>query len=242
MAFTRSEARLTAAREELPKDAEKLPERTQRAMRAAAELEAEYRNRVREGERLQTQLEERGGEGLYAKEMELQDALEVARARAAELRREGLGSRLLCELIERREQKSIHAVLHPLEDRLTETFAALTGVVGRRVWFDEHLAVLGIGARREELIPFEDLSRGARELLLLALRAAIALQLAETDGEQCLVLDDVLTHTDAVRHENVLDFLQTLATRIQVILLTCHGERYRGVGHAVPIGEEPSML
>ncbi len=93
----------------------------------------------------------------------------------------------------------------------------------------------GVGARAEELISFENLSRGAREQMLLALRAAIALQVAATEGPQCLVLDDVLVHTDAGRHENVLDFLQSLSSQVQILLLTCHGERYRGLGHAVPV-------
>ncbi len=233
--FTRAEARLAMARRDLPPQAETLLERATHAARAATEAEAGLQQKQREADRLKTQLEERGGEGLYARTAEAEGRLETATALAARLRREGLAARLVHELILRREKASIRAVLSPLEERLTQTFAALTGVPGRRVWFDEHLAVRGIGARPEELITFENLSRGAREQLLLALRAAIALQVAATDGPQCLVLDDVLVHTDAARHENVLNFLQSLSSQVQVLLLTCHGERYRGVGHAVEV-------
>jgi uncharacterized protein YhaN len=82
------------------------------------------------------------------------------------------------------------------------------------------------------LILFPDLSRGAREQLLLALRAAIALELAKKEPP-CLVLDDVLVHTDPVRQRNVLDYLETLSQQVQIVILTCHEERYRGVGQAL---------
>lgn len=233
--FIRAEARLATARRDLPPQAESLTERATRAARAAAEVEAELLRKQREVDRLKTLLEERGGEGLYARIADAEERVAAASSLAQRLRREGLAARLLGELIQRREQASIRAVLSPLEERLTQTFAALTGVAGRRVWFDEHLAVKGVGARAEELIPFENLSRGAREQLLLALRAAIALEVTAAEGPQCLVLDDVLVHTDARRHENVLDFLQSLSSQVQVLLLTCHGERYRGLGHVVPV-------
>ncbi|HEV7401697.1 MAG TPA: hypothetical protein VGO11_02180 [Chthoniobacteraceae bacterium] len=233
--FTRAEARLATARRDLPPQAESLAERATRAARAAAEVEAELQRKQRAADRLKTLLEERGGDGLYARVAEAEERLETAQSLAGRLRREGLAARLVRELIQRREESSIRAVLSPLEDRLTQTFAALTGIPGRRVWFDEHLAVKGVGPRPEELIAFENLSRGAREQMLLALRVAIALQVAADDGPQCLVLDDVLVHTDATRHENVLDFLQSLSSQVQIVLLTCHGERYRGLGHVVPV-------
>lgn len=232
--LVRAEARRTVAQRALPEHAEKLPERTARAARAAQEIEAEYQRLLQEHGRLRTLLEERGGEGLFTRLQEAEEQLEAAQREAEALRRDGLGARLLVELIQRREQQSIQAVLRPLEDRLTAAFASLTGEAKRRVWFDEHLAILGVGSRREELTPFESMSRGAREQLLLALRAAIALEVA-TDDPPCLVLDDVLVHTDAARHENVLEFLQQLASTVQIILLTCHAERYRGFGTPIPI-------
>jgi uncharacterized protein YhaN len=143
-----------------------------------------------------------------------------------------MAARLAAELIHQRERTAVRTVLKPLEDRLTEVFTGLTGVGSRRVWFDETLQVRGVGLREEELVGFEQLSRGAREQLLLALRAAIALELA-AEGPQCLVLDDVLVHTDAVRHQNVLDYLEQLSGSVQVLLLTCHAERYRGLGHVL---------
>ncbi|MGB8481300.1 MAG: metallophosphoesterase [Acidobacteriaceae bacterium] len=52
---------------------------------------------------------------------------------------------------------------------------------------------------------------------------------------QSLILDDVLVNTDPIRQERVLDLLQNAARDIQILVLTCHPDRYRGVGSAVTI-------
>ncbi len=111
--FTRAEARLAMARRDLPPQAETLAERATRAARAAAEVEAELQRKQREADRLKTLLEERGGEGLYARVAEAEERLEAAASLAERLRRDGLAARLVRELIQRREQASIRAVLEP---------------------------------------------------------------------------------------------------------------------------------
>jgi uncharacterized protein YhaN len=78
-------------------------------------------------------------------------------------------------------------------------------------------------------LAFEHLSQGAKEQLLLCLRGAVALKLADTEPH-VLILDDALVNTDGVRQDRVLQYLESLAGRLQVIVLTCHGDRYRGVG------------
>ncbi len=37
-------------------------------------------------------------------------------------------------------------------------------------------------------------------------------------------------NTDATRQENVLDFIGNIAQHVQVLIVMCHGERYRGTG------------
>jgi DNA repair exonuclease SbcCD nuclease subunit len=73
------------------------------------------------------------------------------------------------------------------------------------------------------------LSQGTKEQLLLCQRVAVALELATTEP-QVLILDDVLTNTDPTRQERVLDTLSNAAARLQILILTCHGERYCAVG------------
>lgn len=65
---------------------------------------------------------------------------------------------------------------------------------------------------------------------------AVALELT-AEEPQVLVLDDVLVSTDSTRQERVLDLLTATAEKLQVVILTCHPERYRGIGQAVELGQ-----
>jgi uncharacterized protein YhaN len=43
----------------------------------------------------------------------------------------------------------------------------------------------------------------------------------------------VLVNTDPVRQERVLDLLRSQAEHLQILILTCHPDRYRGVGQPI---------
>ncbi|MBN1909968.1 MAG: hypothetical protein JW818_09530, partial [Pirellulales bacterium] len=43
------------------------------------------------------------------------------------------------------------------------------------------------------------------------------------------VLDDILTATDNARLVRTLNLLDEAADRFQILILTCHPERYRGL-------------
>ena len=125
-----------------------------------------------------------------------------------------------------------HRVLAPLEDRLSATFAEISGVGGRGVFLDEALKVAGVGRNRESSHSFDALSQGAKEQLLLCLRLAVAAELS-LEERQLVVLDDVLVNTDSHRQKSVCDALEAAARASQILVLTCHPERYRGLGQKV---------
>ena len=233
-AFVEAKAQLDVARKQLPEDWEKLGPRHERALKSAAQVTQDFQELERNIRRLETLLDHAGSQGLYSRETELEEDLASAKKEAERLRTHALAARFLAGLIDYRKKAAVKTVLKPLEDQLSATFADITGDRNRRVFLDENLQVSGIGRKRDETIVFEQLSQGAREQLLLALRAAVALELAES-GPQILILDDVLVNSDATRQENVLDFIQNVARHLQVLIVTCHAERYRGVGHTVDI-------
>jgi uncharacterized protein YhaN len=68
-------------------------------------------------------------------------------------------------------------------------------------------------------VPLEALSRGARDAFYLALRAALARELAAREPLP-LLLDDPIAHFDEERRGVLLGFLEELAEEVQVILLT----------------------
>jgi chromosome segregation ATPase len=77
-------------------------------------------------------------------------------------------------------------------------------------------------------ITLDQVSGGEREQIYLATRLALAELLASAE-RQLVVLDDVLTFTDAARMARVLDVLEESALRLQILIITCHPERYRGL-------------
>ena len=49
---------------------------------------------------------------------------------------------------------------------------------------------------------------------------------------QLVVLDDVFTYTDTPRLARIATILDEAAEQFQIILLSCHPERYRGLQNA----------
>jgi chromosome segregation ATPase len=234
LAFALAEARVVATRAELPPDFEKLPERNKRAAASLQQIDNELLARRKERDQAQGTLATLGGLGLYSRETELEERRAETVLRRDAARANGWSTRLAHVLIEHRKQAATKAVLAPLEQRLTTAFAELTGNSHRHVFLDEHLQIAGIGRTREEAHAFDQLSQGAKEQLLLCLRLAVAQELA-TDEPQVLILDDVLVHTDPLRQDRILDVLGAQTDRLQILILTCHPDRYRGVGQLISL-------
>ena len=234
LAFAQAEARVTATTAELPPDFEKLPERNKRAAAALQQLANDLKAGRTERDQAKGILETLGGQGLYSRETELEEKKTEALLRRDAARTQGWCTRLAQGLIEHRKQAATKAVLTPLESRLTSAFAELTGDATREVFLDEHLQIAGIGRTRDSAHAFAGLSQGAKEQLLLCLRLAVAQELS-ADEPQVLILDDVLVNTDPVRQERILDVLGAQAERFQILILTCHPDRYRGVGQPISL-------
>jgi len=234
IAFTRAEARFEAAKAQLPPDYDKLPERNKRAAASLQQIANDIQARRTERDQSKGTLETLGGQGLYSRETELEEKKAEAILRRDAARAKGWATRIAHDLIEHRKQAATKAVLTPLEQRLTAAFGELTGDSTRQVFLNEQLQVIGIGRTREAMHGFEQLSQGAKEQLLLCLRLAVAQELA-ADEPQVLILDDVLVNTDPIRQERILDTLAAQANHLQILILTCHPDRYRGVGTAISI-------
>ena len=234
LAFAEAEARVLATEKDLPPDFEKLPERNKRAAASLQQIANELQTRRTDRDQARAVLQTLGGQGLYSRETELEERKAEAILRRDAARSQAWCARVAHDLIEHRKQAATKAVLTPLENRLTTAFAELTGDSARQVFLDEHLQISGIGRTRDETHAFDQLSQGAKEQLLLCLRLAVAQELG-ADEAQVLILDDVLVNTDPVRQERILDVLGSQAERLQILILTCHPDRYRGVGEPVSI-------
>ena len=78
------------------------------------------------------------------------------------------------------------------------------------------------------ILPYENLSTGAREQIGLLMRLAAAL-LADSAGGVPVVLDDTLGSTDRSRLEGAGVAISVAARDCQVILLTSMPERYQHI-------------
>jgi uncharacterized protein YhaN len=149
-----------------------------------------------------------------------------------ELRREELrveAVRLLHETVSACRAEALGAVAGPVEAVATRTLQRIAGGrLGRiRVGdgFEPAAVVPDVVA---EAVSLDNLSGGEQEQLYLATRLALAEVLAREE-RQLVVLDDVLTATDSGRLARVMAVLEEAAERLQVLILTCHPERYRGL-------------
>src|SRR5690606_29977588 len=108
-------------------------------------------------------------------------------------------------------------------------FARVSGHTARDVQFDAELMPASISEREARGISPEALSTGAQEQMHILTRLALARYLAQTEGRMLFVLDDMPVHTDPLRHQRFLNILEEAAEDLQIIILTCHGERFRGL-------------
>jgi uncharacterized protein YhaN len=83
----------------------------------------------------------------------------------------------------------------------------------------------------EEAVEWSNLSGGEQEQLFLIARLALGQVLAASE-RQLVVLDDVLNATDTGRLSRVLHLLEEASDRLQIVILTCHQERYRALDQA----------
>jgi DNA repair exonuclease SbcCD ATPase subunit len=137
--------------------------------------------------------------------------------------------RLLHETIAACRTEALGAVTGPVEAVATRTLQRIAGRRLGRIRVGEGFEPAAVVPDAvEEAVTLDNLSGGEQEQLYLATRLALAEVLAREE-RQLVVLDDVLTATDSGRLARVMAVLEEAAERLQVLILTCHPERYRGL-------------
>jgi DNA repair exonuclease SbcCD ATPase subunit len=204
-------------------------------------------------ERLEVQLEAANRESVQTREKEVREeakleglcaqgpysALSTSEEKVSqlqeEIRHEELrveAIRLLHDTVSACRNEAIAAVSRPVEAVATRTLQRIAGRRLRRIEvgnFFEPSAVVPDSI--EHVVTLDNLSGGEQEQLYLASRLALA-EVLGREERQLVVLDDVLTATDAGRLARVMNVLEEAAQRLQILILTCHPERYRGLKHA----------
>ena len=170
--------------------------------------------------------------GTYSKLADVDNQIEILtdRTERQELRLNAV--KLLHDLVADRHAEIASTVAKPVADKASRMLQRIAGTRIGPVVVGDGFEPVGVApALAADGARLDDLSGGETEQVHLVVRLALADQLAEHE-RQMVVLDDVLTATDAGRLARIHGILGELSQRLQIMVLTCHPERYRGVPDA----------
>jgi energy-coupling factor transporter ATP-binding protein EcfA2 len=222
---TAKERLAVAESDRIRNDLDNLHEAIERGEKEISRL-GEERTRIR------ARLEVVGERGLH-------EQLDQAITRARQLRtrkdridRLAAAAELLFTCFEAERDAAKRSYVEPFKfelDRLAE------GVFGRGTSVQVSHEDLSIQARTvgRETVPFESLSAGAKEqLVILARLAAARIVASGEDGGVPVIFDDALGNSDKPRTARIAATLREASVGSQVIIITCAPERYRNIGKA----------
>jgi len=197
------------------------------SLQAAETALAQARERSREVEgRLQQGLGRlSAGKALYARWARAEEAWALEKAAHDRRELDARSARLLLESFGAARQRLETELVAPLQRSIQERLSRLTSERYRDVSYNPELRTEGLvtGAGREA--PLGELSFGTREQVAFISRLALA-ELLSRSEPHLTVFDDNLVHTDPQRLEQATRLLTEAATRAQVLVLTCHPERF----------------
>jgi len=223
-----AEDQVNELKQQLPPPSDDPEARAQRLSVAIQQVEREIQTCHDAMVSLRDRIEQTAALGLYGQMVEKEEGLALATARHAQAEREARAIRLLNTLIDLRRKAVVAALTGPISEQVERLFSRVTAREGRRPVFNEQLSLTGIVIGNSAERSVRDLSGGTQEQLFLLTRLALAQYLAQSE-RMLFVLDDTLVNTDPRRHERFLAIIEEAAKRLQVILLSCHPERYRAL-------------
>jgi hypothetical protein len=143
-------------------------------------------------------------------------------------------------MLQSKRQALTRRLQAPLLKRLNHYLQLL--IPGASVTIDESLRPIalsvaaggqaGQSAQGDRMGGYWDLSFGTREQISLISRLAYADLLKEADRPTLIIVDDGLVNTDAARLSQMKRILYDAATRHQILLFSCHPERWADLGAA----------
>jgi DNA repair exonuclease SbcCD ATPase subunit len=129
----------------------------------------------------------------------------------------------------------LESVSVPVEKTATDFLSQICGttIAGIRMSprFEPEEVVPAALSASDDGVKLDRLSGGEKEQVYLCTRLAVAKEIARTERQFC-VLDDVLAFTDSARLMRVCELLSRAASEVQIIILTCHPERFLAIRDA----------
>jgi DNA repair exonuclease SbcCD ATPase subunit len=208
---------------QFPGDPKKDLNKLERQLKALEGAENEARD---EEKMAQGSLQTLAAEGAYSKWAACEEKLADLEVR---IRREKLrmdATRLLYDTVANCKAALVASVAAPVERTASRMLSRIAGSRLGTVRLAESFAPTGVQPElAAEPVELVNLSGGEQEQLFLVTRLALGQVLAKSE-RQLVVLDDVLTATDTGRLVRLLTLLEESADNLQIVILTCHPERY----------------
>ena len=199
-----------------------------RAQEAIKQLEETINKDKRESLVLTTELRTLGQKGI-AEELERKEGdLASARRELERIELDAKAWKLLSTTLQEAESEAKATFLAPVRDRLQPYLRLLFPEADLRLREDDfEIEKIRRGGVEE---PFESLSIGTREQIAVLTRLALADLLREKGKPVALVLDDPLVNSDDERFRRMRTALHKAAENVQIVVLTCHEDRYKTLG------------
>jgi len=216
-----------------------LVETLERQLTAAADLARESMGNEREQ---YGKLQLLAAEGTYTALAEAEERLAQI---DADIARESLRAdslRLLRDTVAACREETIADVVRPVEEEATRLLRRVAGGGLGSLRLDGSFAPQRVAPPVADAleVDVDALSGGETEQVHLVTRLALA-KVISGGQRQLVVLDDALTATDAGRFARILNLLDEASETLQIVALTCHPERYRGLADATFIDLEKTI-
>lgn len=211
-----------------------LAQDVERYTRSAEQIERSFAQRRDALTVLEVELQAAGAQGLDERRAGLARDHAAAERRAGQLARRARALDLLLRKLRDKRQALTQRLQAPLQTHLNHYLGLL--FPGARIALDDSLSpgpLTRDGTAGSESGEVDELSFGAREQMGVIARLAYADLLKEAGKPTLILLDDALVHSDDARLERMKRVLFDAALRHQVLLFTCHPDKWRDMG--VPV-------
>jgi len=206
------------------------PENSQRSharcVAGLAEAQRQRAAKLSERDRLEGQLTSGDLAGMHERLGDAEAASAVARRVLDQQERYARALALLNKTLVDSRSQTQQAFREPLMRRLLPLLQSLHP--GTSVELDDDFNIVRFARPGVGEDSFGTLSGGESEQFGLVVRLALAQVLSERQSLPVMI-DDGLVHTDDQRMQRLLDILASAGRSLQLIICTCHPERYRGL-------------
>src|SRR6056297_305434 len=196
-----------------------LEDRRESLSQQMEELESELNNIVEQSGRLQQQIDELSKPDDLQKKLSQLESLET-QMREAQL--DWLSYRMAEEVLVQSQLQFEKEKQPKVIQNSEQYFQAITHGRYKRIELSIMDSDIRLETRKGKKKKVEELSRGTREQLLLALRLGLIEEYEEKAEDLPVALDDVFVNFDSQRAAQTAEVLANFAKNRQVIIFTCH--------------------